>query len=103
MVDANGGFDPRAALAAADGYCEHQVEWFEEPVSSRDRDGLRFIRERLPAGMALAAGEYTREPDDAAELLRDGAVDVLQADVTRCGEIAGALRDDAQRWRTWRA
>ena len=34
------------------------VTWFEEPVSSDDLGGLRFLRDRAPAGMAIAAGEY---------------------------------------------
>jgi L-alanine-DL-glutamate epimerase-like enolase superfamily enzyme len=35
-----------------------QLYWFEEPVSSDDLDGLRLVRERAPAGMEIAAGEY---------------------------------------------
>ena len=34
------------------------VRWFEEPVSSADLDGLRLIRDRGPAGLDVAAGEY---------------------------------------------
>ena len=34
------------------------VSWFEEPVSSDDLEGLRLLRDRGPAGMDIAAGEY---------------------------------------------
>ncbi len=34
------------------------VDWFEEPVTSDDLDGLRLMRDRAPAGMDIAAGEY---------------------------------------------
>ena len=34
------------------------MSWFEEPVSSDDLDGLRLLRDRAPAGIAITAGEY---------------------------------------------
>jgi L-alanine-DL-glutamate epimerase-like enolase superfamily enzyme len=66
------------------------VCWFEEPVSSLDVPGLRLLRDRAPAGLDIAAGEYGYLlPDFDAWL---GAVDCLQADVTRCGGITGLLQ-----------
>jgi L-alanine-DL-glutamate epimerase-like enolase superfamily enzyme len=65
------------------------VTWFEEPVSSADLDGLRFVREHGPDGLDIAAGEYAFVPADFRNLL--GAVDCLQVDVTRCGGITGLL------------
>ena len=60
-----------------------------------DLDGLRAVRERAPAGITVAAGEYIWSPFDARRMLEAGAVDVLQVDVTRCGGITGALMADA--------
>jgi L-alanine-DL-glutamate epimerase-like enolase superfamily enzyme len=37
------------------------VTWFEEPVSSDDIEGLTSLRNRLPHGMEIAAGEYGYE------------------------------------------
>jgi L-alanine-DL-glutamate epimerase-like enolase superfamily enzyme len=97
FVDANGAYSRTQALALADTYrSEGGVSWFEEPVSSDDLDGLRQIRERAPAGMAIAAGEYGYDPGYFRRMLDAEAVDVLQADVTRaCGitglETVGAL------------
>jgi L-alanine-DL-glutamate epimerase-like enolase superfamily enzyme len=92
MVDANGAFEAKWALVWAERYAEHGVRWFEEPVSSEDREGLRLLRDRGPAGMAIAAGEYEWDLPGLAELA--GCVDVLQADVTRCGGITNFLRAD---------
>jgi L-alanine-DL-glutamate epimerase-like enolase superfamily enzyme len=92
FIDANGAFTPKEALHWAERYREFGVSWFEEPVSSEDREGLRRVRDRAPAGMAIAAGEYEwtlPQLDDLA-----GCVDVLQADVTRCGGITAMLRLD---------
>ena len=93
-VDANGAFRPKEALAWAERYAlEWGVTWFEEPVSSAEVEGLRLLRERAPAGLEIAAGEYAYVPRDFVDLL--GAVDCLQADVTRCGGITGFLRAGA--------
>src|SRR5207248_3896307 len=89
-VDANGAFGRKEALAWAERYAsEWGVTWFEEPVSSADLEGLRLLRDRGPAGLDIAAGEYAYVPRDFVNLL--GAVDCLQADVTRCGGITGLL------------
>ncbi len=85
FVDANGGYDRKQALAMADVLDEHGVTWYEEPVSQRDAEGLRFIRERVPAAIEVTAGEYGFRFDDFRILLDAGAVDVLMADATRCG------------------
>ena len=80
-----------AALALAEHFADQGVAWFEEPVSSDDLDGLRLIRDRAPAGMAIAAGEYGYDSGYFRRMLEAGAVDVLQADATRCGGVSGFL------------
>jgi L-alanine-DL-glutamate epimerase-like enolase superfamily enzyme len=96
FVDANGAYARTQALdLACRFHGEEDVTWFEEPVSSDDLAGLRELRERVPAGMAIAAGEYAWRLADFKRLLDAGAVDVLQADVTRCGGITELLRVDA--------
>src|SRR5205085_655533 len=90
FVDANGAFSRKQALAWAERYAlEWGVTWFEEPVSSADAEGLRLIRDHAPAPLEIAAGEYAYVPADFRHLV--GAVDCLQADVTRCGGITGLL------------
>jgi L-alanine-DL-glutamate epimerase-like enolase superfamily enzyme len=88
FVDANGAFTPKDALGWAERYAhEWNVSWFEEPVSSGDLDGMRFVRERAP--LEIAAGEYAYTPEDVRNIV--GCVDVLQLDVTRCLGITGVL------------
>ncbi|MGE3547282.1 MAG: enolase C-terminal domain-like protein, partial [Kofleriaceae bacterium] len=91
MVDANGAYSRTDAVGKAHAFAEHQVSWFEEPVSSDDLEGLRFIREHEPSGMQIAAGEYGYDPIYFRRMLEAGAVDVLQADATRCLGITGFL------------
>ncbi len=91
-VDANGAYDRKQALHFAERFAPFGVVWFEEPVSSDDLDGLRFLRDRAPAGMQIAAGEYGYDSFYFRRMLQAGAVDVLQADATRCGGYTGFLR-----------
>jgi len=91
FVDANGGYTRKQALEKAEQFRQYGVSWFEEPVSSDDLAGLRQLRDRGPAGMAISAGEYGYDPTYFRRMLEAGAVDVLQADATRCGGITGFL------------
>ncbi|HET7478422.1 MAG TPA: enolase C-terminal domain-like protein [Rubrobacteraceae bacterium] len=92
MVDANGAYTRKQALRWAGRFEEAGIPYLEEPVSSEDREGLRLLRDRGPGGLAIAAGEYEWTLPDLADLA--GCVDVLQADVTRCGGITNLLRAD---------
>ena len=92
FVDANGAFSVKEALDLAAACSEADLRWFEEPVTSDDLRGLGLMRERAPDSMDIAAGEYTYTSDDARRMLSANAVDVLQADVTRCGGITGFLQ-----------
>ncbi len=92
FVDANGAYHRKQALDWAQRFAEHDVRWFEEPVSSDDLEGLHLLREHAPAGMDIAAGEYGYDLPYFHRMLGAGAVDCPQADVTRCLGITGVLK-----------
>ena len=91
-VDANGAYSRKQAIAQAERFADFGVLWFEEPVSSDDLDGLRLIRDRAPALMDIAAGEYGYDIFYFRNMLSAAAVDVQQADITRCGGVTGFLQ-----------
>ncbi len=91
FVDANGAYSRTQALKFAEEFAELGVVWFEEPVPSDDPAGLRFLRDRAPAGMDIAAGEYGYHPAYFRRMLEAEAVDVLQADASRCEGVTGFL------------
>jgi L-alanine-DL-glutamate epimerase-like enolase superfamily enzyme len=95
FVDANGAYSRKQALLQAQRFAEFGVTWFEEPVSSDDLEGLRLIRDSAPPGMTIAAGEYGYDARYFRRMLNAGAVDVLQADATRCAGVTGFLQADA--------
>lgn len=94
-VDANGAYAPREALAQAEMLAEYDVRWFEEPVSSDNLEGMRFVREHVGPRMNIAAGEYGYDLFYFRQMLAAGAVDVLQADITRCGGVTGFMHVSA--------
>ena len=91
-VDANGAYTCKQALYLATFFAEAGVTWYEEPVNSDDVAGLSFLRRTLPGPVRIAAGEYGYNLADFRQLLEGHAVDVLQADATRCAGITGFMR-----------
>ena len=89
-VDANGGYGRKQAVRMARAMAEHDVTWFEEPVSSDDLDGLREVRDQVDPD--VTAGEYGYDLPYFARMVDAQAVDCLQVDVTRCGGITEWLR-----------
>ncbi|MDD5579993.1 MAG: enolase C-terminal domain-like protein [Methylobacter sp.] len=92
FVDANGAYSCKQALAMAQAFADEGVSWLEEPVVSDDLEGLRLIRDRAPPGMDISAGEYGYDSIYFRRMLQAGAVDVLQADATRCAGITGFMQ-----------
>lgn len=92
FVDANGAHGVRQAIAQGELFAEAGVTWFEEPVSSDDLEGLAAVRRQLGRTMDIAAGEYGYDLPYFERMIDAGAVDVLQADVTRCAGITELLR-----------
>lgn len=92
FIDANGALSEKRAQHVARLAHDLDVRWFEEPVSSDDLAGLARLRGHVAAPMDIAAGEYVATLDDVRAMLAAGAVDVQQADLTRCGGVTGFLR-----------
>ena len=90
FVDANGGYTPKQAIRLGRRFAgEWNVTYFEEPISSDHLEQLALVRRQLP--LAVAAGEYGYDPWYFRDMLRVGAVDILQADATRCLGVTGWL------------
>ena len=92
FVDANGAYSRKEALRLAEVFEKSDVRWFEEPVSSDDLEGLRLLRDESPKSMMIAAGEYGYDLPYFYRMIHAGAVDVLQADATRCLGVTGFMK-----------
>lgn len=90
FVDANGAYTAKQAVRVFEAAAEQDLAWFEEPVSSDHLDGLRQVRQSVPAD--VAAGEYGTDLFYFQRMCGAGAVDCLQVDVSRCGGITEWFR-----------
>ena len=88
FVDANGGYDRKQAMRVGRALEEFAVTWFEEPVSSDDKQGLSQLSDRLD--LDVTAGEYAFDVYEIRHLCE--VVDCVQVDASRCGGISGWLR-----------
>jgi L-alanine-DL-glutamate epimerase-like enolase superfamily enzyme len=95
FVDGNGAYTAKQAIRFAQEFHDSNVTWFEEPVSSDDLSGLRFVRSHVPAPMEIAAGEYGYTVPYFENMLAAKSVDVQQADATRAQGITGFLAASA--------
>ena len=89
FVDANGAFGLSRAVEVAKALRDLKVTYFEEPVSSDQLEQLATVRTMID--IPVAAGEYGYDPWYFQNMVRAEAVDILQADVTRCCGITGWL------------
>ncbi len=93
FVDANSAYTRHEALERGTQFAEEfDVRWFEQPLAPEDFEGLHWLRERLPAKLEVADGEYGYDLDYFRRVLAADAIDVAMADLTRCGGITGFLK-----------
>lgn len=88
-VDANGAYGTGQARRVAARFADCDVRWFEEPVTSDDLPGLAAVRAAVAPD--VAAGEYGYDLGYFQRMCAAGAVDCLQADLTRCGGVTAWL------------
>jgi len=83
MLDANQKWTAAEAIRRAHMLRPFDPFWLEEPLLADDRAGHAHVRQAT--GIPIAVGEtlYTRY--EFADYMRAGAVDVVQADISRVG------------------
>lgn len=91
MLDANNAWrDPASALRAMRAWEEFDPLWIEEPFSPDDIVNHARLAERTP--VAVATGEIEAGRWRSLDLLRSGAVSILQSDAAVCGGITEFMR-----------
>jgi len=90
MVDANHAYDAAAAIALGRRIAEYDIGWLEEPVPPEDLAGYCAVRRALDIPIAGGEAEFTRF--GFRELLRRGAVDIVQPDLCITGGLSEGAR-----------
>ena len=90
LTDANTGYDVADVRAVMPQLDEYNVGWLEEPFPAHDylsyREAARYGRTPLAAG----ENHYTRF--EFNRVIEDGAITILQPDLSKTGGITEALR-----------
>ncbi|GAA1313598.1 mandelate racemase/muconate lactonizing enzyme family protein [Saccharothrix xinjiangensis] len=89
MVDANQQWDRPTAMRVCRALEEFDLVWIEEPLDAYDVEGHAELARSLTT--AVASGEMLTSVAEHYELIRAGAVDVLQPDAPRVGGITQFL------------
>ncbi|MGR3393531.1 mandelate racemase/muconate lactonizing enzyme family protein [Pseudooceanicola nanhaiensis] len=89
-ADANWAYDLDDAVTVSEALAANGYAWFEEPLRPEDEQGYRMLRDRCD--VPLAAGESNYTLDQAAPLVEDRTLSVLQPNITRAGGITETLR-----------
>ena len=67
-----------------------ELELVEQPVKSKDIDGLRYISQRVTT--PIMADESAFSPLQVIDLIRTGAADIINIKLMKCGGISQALK-----------
>jgi len=90
MVDASMRYNVELAQRIGEVLEECRVFWLEEPFAPEDIDSYTQLRGTID--VPLAAGENEFGKQGFRELIRSGAVDIVQPDAGRCGGISEVWR-----------
>ena len=90
IVDASHRYSLAVAERMAKALAANNVFWFEEPFAPENIDDYVALRARI--SVSLAAGENDFGVQGFREMLRAGALDIAQPDVSRAGGITECLR-----------
>lgn len=86
MTDANHAYNFHSAVRMGHALEALNFHWFEEPLVPEDIEGCAELRRKLSIPIATGECEYTRY--GMLELLKAGAADILQPDISACGGLS---------------
>lgn len=86
IVDASMRYHPALAHRMGKFFAQQGVFWYEEPFAPENIDAFVTLRKKVE--IPLAAGENEFGLQGFRELIRAGAVDIIQPDASRCGGIS---------------
>jgi len=89
LIDGGMAWDTETAMARCARFKPYRLLWLEEPLRAYDIEG--YVRLAQATEIAIAAGEMAASFNELSLLLKAGAVDILQVDVSRIG-LTEAMR-----------
>ena len=89
LIDGGMAWDAETTIARCERFKPYRLFWLEEPLRAYDIEG--YVRLAQATEITIAAGEMAASFDELSLLLKAGAVDILQVDVSSIG-LTEAMR-----------
>jgi L-alanine-DL-glutamate epimerase-like enolase superfamily enzyme len=89
-ADANGFYTTAEAIEVMRKVENCELEYFEQPVAKSNMDGLTAIRRSVSTPIAVDEGVWT--PQDAIEICKRNAADIINIKLTRVGGLNKAKK-----------
>jgi len=82
-LDVNNGWSIHTAIEMAKRLEEYDIYWLEEPILADEIDNLAKLARETTIPIAVGENHYTKW--EFKDLMEHGAVEVVQADIWKCG------------------
>lgn len=90
MVDSNNGWSLSTAIEMAKRLEEYDIYWLEEPILADEFMSLAKLAKETSIPIAVGENHYTKW--EFKELIEQGAVEVVQCDIGKCGGVTEFLK-----------
>ncbi len=89
-VDVNNGWSLQTAIRMAHRLEEYDIYWLEEPILADEIDNLAKLARETSIPIAVGENHYTKW--EFKELMEKGAVQIVQADIGKCGGVTEFIK-----------
>ena len=89
-VDVNNGWSLKTAIRMAQKIERYDIYWLEEPILADEMDNLAKLADETSIPIAVGENHYTKW--EFKELMEQGAVEIVQADIGKCGGVTEFIK-----------
>ncbi len=89
-VDVNNGWSLQTAIRMARKLEDYDIYWLEEPILADEIDNLAKLARETNIPIAVGENHYAKW--EFKELMERGAVEIVQADVGKCGGVTEFIK-----------
>ncbi len=89
-LDVNNGWSLKTAIRMAEKMEEYDIYWLEEPILADEIDNLAKLAQETGIPIAVGENHYTKW--EFKDLMERGAVEIVQADVGKCGGVTEFIK-----------
>ena len=89
-LDVNNGWSIKTAIRMANKLEQYDIYWLEEPILADEINNLAKLAKETSIPIAVGENHYTKW--EFKELMEQGAVEIVQADIGKCGGVTEFIK-----------